>query len=252
MYGVVCDNDGPLVGVVVENQTQMHRVTTDFKGSYSIPANIGNVITYKFLGKRTHTLIYAPDVSGDVVMKDDVYKLEDVVCVAFGEQKKSTVVGSFDYIKGEELQKIGRTSSYSVIEDMLNFTSGVYGTKGDDGIFHGIIRGKCTVSSETSPLVIVDGHAYQGVPSEIQIDDVESVSVLKDASSCALYGANGANGAILIKLKDVKKIGNRLRVSLDHGWKFHGPTYDVIRDVKTYDELMYLSLYNKYVERGLS
>ena len=183
-----------------------------------------------------------------VTMKSDAEMLDEVMVVAFGTQKKSSFTGSAAVLNSEDLNKHITTN---VANALVGTTPGLQmrGGSGAPGAGSGSIniRGISSLSLSTEPLVIVDGAPYSASLSNIPQSDIESVTVLKDAASAALYGARGASGVILITTKTGKN--KKPQVNVDVKWGSNSRAvqdYETINDPGQYYEAMYSQYYNYY------
>ncbi len=206
LHGVVKGTDGmPLPGVNVVIKGTTKGVTTDFDGKYSISVDgKGSVLVFSFIGYNTKEVTVGENTTIDVVIEEENKKLDEVVIVGYGTQKKSTLTGSIASIKSESIMK---TPVSNVTNSLTGRTLGVVvaqrsGKPGDNpaDIF---IRGRATTGDQT-PLIIVDG-AERPSFGDIDPNEIENISVLKDASSTALFGIKGGNGVILITTKSGKE-----------------------------------------------
>lgn len=238
--GKVTAQDGePLPGVNVTVQGTTIGTVTDFNGQYSIDvANSSAVLVYSFVGYVTQTVTVGNNSVLDIQLEEDVKALEEVVVVGYGVQKKSLVTGAISKVASDELVK---GSSTRVTQALQGKTAGVFitNTSGQPGSFVSIkIRGIGT-NGDTEPLYIVDGLPTNGYGIDyLNASDVESIEVLKDAASAAIYGARGANGVVLITTKSGKK-NSRFSVSLDSYYGIQNPWKKLnVLEPKQYFELM--------------
>ena len=183
-----------------------------------------------------------------VVMKSDTEMLDEVMVVAYGTAKKSAFTGSASVIKSETLEK----RQVSNLSNALSGTvSGVQtqSTNGQPGTSATVrIRGIGSMYASNNPLYVVDGIPYEGDISAVNSQDIESMTVLKDAAAAALYGARGANGVILVTTKKGKS--GDTQISLDARWGVNSrlvKNYDVLQNANTYMETAYSALYNGYL-----
>lgn len=198
--GRVKDNNGaPMsnVSIVVKNTTR--GATTDASGHFSVSASPKDVLIFSYTGYNPEEVILNGQVTVNVILKPEASKLSDVVIVGYGTQKKVDLTGSVATIGAKELESRPITN---VSSSLAGLASGVYvrqgsGTPGSDGASI-TIRGLGTLSS-TSVLVLVDGVISS--MDAVNPNDVESITVLKDAASASIYGALAANGVILITTK---------------------------------------------------
>ena len=180
-----------------------------------------------------------------VVLKSDAEQLEEVMVVAYGTAKKSAFTGSAATIKNE---KITSRQTSNVTNALAGQVAGVQttsstGQPGKDATVR--IRGIGSISASNTPLYVVDGVPYDGEISAISTSDIESMTVLKDAASNALYGARGANGVILITTKRGKT--GDARVTFDAKWGVNKrgiPSYETVSDPGKFYEMAYSAIYN--------
>ena len=248
---VVSEDDGqPIVGAsVVVKGTQIGTVT-NFDGIFSfehLPQS-AKILEISYIGMQT--LDVSVKSTMKVVLKSDTRQLEEVMVVAYGQQKKSAFTGSAGVINADKLAQ-------RVVSNITNAVSGqiagvqAISNNGQPGAAATIrIRGIGSMSSSNSPLYVVDGVPYDSDVSAINPQDIESMTVLKDASANAIYGARGANGVILITTKSGKT--GTAKISVDAKWGTNSrmvPMYDVIGP-KEYYETQYKAFYNSKIYAG--
>ena len=202
-----------------------------------------------YIGMQTQEVAIKPSVK--VMMKSDSEMLDEVMVVAYGTAKKSSFTGSASTIKSE---KIAERAVSNVTNAMAGQVAGVQITQssGQPGSSASIrIRGIGSMSASNSPLYVVDGVPYDGSISAINPQDIESMTVLKDAAANAIYGARGANGVVLITTK--KGATDAAQITVDAKWgsnKRGVPNYDVMTDPAMYYETAYRALYNSQFYNG--
>ncbi|MGP1477341.1 MAG: SusC/RagA family TonB-linked outer membrane protein [Phocaeicola sp.] len=238
----------PVVGAsVVVDGTTLGTVT-DIDGNFSV-SNVpssAKTLTVSYIGMKSQTLAIKSNLK--VSLEPDTEQLDEVMVVAFGTAKKSAFTGSAAVVGKEDIAKhvttnVANTLAGSVPGLQIRGTSGQPGS--DSGKFK--IRGIASLYAGEDPLVIVDGAPYTASLSNINPDDIESVSVLKDAASAALYGARGAAGVILITTK--KGNNHDAQVTLNAKWGVNSRAvqdYDTIDDPAEYYEAYYAQVYNNY------
>lgn len=207
--GTVVDaaNDEPLVGATVEPIGGGQAVATDIDGNFllKVPASVKQ-IRVSYVGYIAETMAIRPDMV--VKLTSTSENLDDLVVIAYGTASKESLTGSVAVINDKEIEKRPVSSVTSALEGMAPGVQ-VNGTTSTPGSSPAImIRGINTVNGSTSPLYVVDGVVWNGGINDINPNDVENISVLKDAASCALYGSKGANGVVLITTKRAKNTGN--------------------------------------------
>lgn len=199
--GTVTDNEGePLIGATVQVAGTSTGISTDIEGNYTLTVPVGKTIKVSYIGYKPaqDKVTEGKDVY-DFVLSPDATSLDDVVVVGYGVQKRSEVTGSISTVKGDQIRDF---SVNSVADALSGMSAGVSVTKstGSPGEAPDIlIRGAGSVNG-MPPLYIVDG-VKQAAGFNFNMRDVESIEVLKDAGSCAIYGAEAAGGVILVTTK---------------------------------------------------
>ncbi|WP_103068881.1 SusC/RagA family TonB-linked outer membrane protein [Aquimarina sediminis] len=205
--GQVTYEDGyPLPGASVSIKGTTIGTVTNFDGEYTIEAKEGQTLVFNYLGMKTEEKrVYSSTGRIDVVLFTDDSILEEIVVVAYGVQSKKSLVGSVSSITSETISNQQVTSPVRAIQGAVPgvniLTSG--GQPGNNPDIR--IRGFGSINAAQAPLIVVDGAAFNGNLNTISQDQIESISVLKDASSTSLYGSRGANGVILITTKKGRK-----------------------------------------------
>lgn len=206
--GTVTGPDGfPIPGVNILQKGTNNGAVTDFDGVYSITLRDGSkALVFSYIGYQTKEIDVTGKTDVNVVLEEDVEGLDEVVVVGYGTQKKESVVGSISQIKGEDLQELnmGITNVAEALQGNLPGVTAIQGSgvpgRDDTRIF---IRGQATWNGSGQPLILVDG--VPRLLDNIDFNDIENISVLKDASATAVFGVQGANGVILITTKRGKK-----------------------------------------------
>jgi TonB-linked SusC/RagA family outer membrane protein len=215
--GIVSGDTGVIPGVNVNVKGSKVSAQTDFDGSFSVKAKTGDVLVFSYVGMEEITAIVGPSSKVDVKMKDSGKALDEVVVVAYGNAKKSSYTGSAVSIKGEDFAKRATTNVLSTIEGA---TSGVQivSASGQPGAAPAIrIRGFSSINGSNTPLYVVDGVPFAGDISNLSSSDIESLTVLKDASSTSLYGSKAANGVIIITTKTGKSSKDKFSLNVSQG-----------------------------------
>ena len=247
--GTVTDETGaPVIGAAVVVEGTTRGTSTDVAGSYEIaaPANANLVFTY--LGYKSQTVAVSGRSTIDIVLVADSEQIEEVVVQAFGVAKKEAFTGSAATIKSDDLVK---TQSSNVANALQGKVAGLQtsqgsGSLGSEPVIR--IRGIGSINAGNDPLWVVDGVPYEGDKNNINMADIETMTVLKDAASNALYGARGANGVIMITTKRAK--AGDARVNFDAKWGVNMAArqlYDYTRDPGQYYEMHHKSLKNYFM-----
>jgi TonB-linked SusC/RagA family outer membrane protein len=229
--GVVTDAaDGqPLPGVSVVVKGTTVTTSTDANGRYTINVASDATLVFNFIGMKAQEEAVVGRATINVALEGEAKRLEDVIVVAYGTAKKESFVGSAGVVSSKQLAK--RTVS-NVTKALEGTVAGVQTTagSGQPGSSSTIrIRGFGSINSSSAPLYVVDGAPYDGAITAINPDDIESVTLLKDASAGALYGARGANGVVLVTTKSGKE--GQLKVNLKASWGIASraiPRYDLM------------------------
>lgn len=238
--GKVADNQNmPLPGVNVVVKGTMNGMVTDANGAFRLEVSNEDVIVFSFIGYEEQQITVGTQTSINVTLIEEMSDLSEVVVVGYGAQKKSLVTGSISSIKADE---IANTSSTRVDQALQGRTSGVTilpvsGSPGSGAKIR--IRGTGT-NGNSNPLYIIDGMKTSSIDN-IAPSDIESIEVLKDAASAAIYGTEGANGVIIISTKKGKKGEGQVSYDFQYG----------IQTVRTQMELMNAAEYSQYMtEQG--
>ncbi len=227
--GIVTDEaNDPIVGASVICKGTSVGTATDIYGRFTLDVpESGAIIQVSYVGMLPLELPVQPEMK--IVMKENTNDLDEVVVIGYGTVKKKDVLGSITTVKDKDLQD--RTSG-NILESMRGLTSGVRITNsGQAGSSPSmVIRGLGSLTNNT-PLFIIDG-AYAGNELGVNVEDIESIQVLKDASSAAIYGSRAANGVVIIKTKSGRSGG--LKVKFDTQIQLNWlPRYDLM-DAETY------------------
>ena len=198
--GLVCDDQNvPLIGATVMVKGTTNGTIADVDGTYSLSVNEGDVLQAVFTGYLTQEVIVGKADKINFILREDRSLLDEVVVIGYGQAKKSDLTGAVASVK---MNDINNVPAYSVDNAMQGRVAGaeIMSTTGEPGATTTIrIRGTRSVEASNEPLIVVDGvvDAISDL-NDINPEDIESITVLKDASSTAIYGARGANGVILV------------------------------------------------------
>ena len=233
--GTVVDSKGePIIGANIMTEGTKNGTITDIDGVFKLNVRPGTKLKISFIGYETKVVVAKNDMR--IVMADDATTLQEVEVVAYGAQKKVTVTGAISSIKGEELMRTPISSVANVLAgQMTGLTTVQYsGEPGADAaeIF---VRGKATWAN-SSPLIQVDG--VQREMGDIDPSEIESITVLKDASATAVFGVRGANGVILITTKRGKE--GKAKISFSTSASVLMPT-KMVEQANSYE---YATFYN--------
>ncbi|HKJ43959.1 MAG TPA: TonB-dependent receptor [Sunxiuqinia sp.] len=233
----------PGVSVVIQGTTS--GTITDIDGNYALKAPANGTLVFSYIGMQTQSINVDGRSTIDVALEGQNVGVDEVVVVGYGTQKKSLVTGAISKVGGEELSK---TADMRVTQALQGKTAGVVissnsGQPGDNISVR--IRGIGT-NGDAEPLYIIDGLPMSGSGTDfLSSNDIESIEVLKDAASAAIYGARGANGVILITTKKGRK-DSKMTVSYDGYYGLQNPW----RKLRLLDGQQYMMLTNEAAING--
>lgn len=203
------DNE-PLIGVSVQVKEAGTGGITDMDGKYSVTAQPGQTLVFSYIGYQSQDVKVGASSTINIALKEDTEMLDEVVVVGYGVQKKKLVTGATVQVKGDNIAKLNTTNPLQAMQGQTPGVS-IASTSGQPGADMKVtIRGLGTVGN-SAPLYLIDG--VGGDISTLNPADIESIDVLKDAASAAIYGAQAANGVVLITTKSGKE--GKAVVSLD-------------------------------------
>ena len=245
----------PIPYASVHLEGTMTGVSSDGEGGYAITIPEDGILIFSSIGYTTREVAVEGRSILNVTLEPDTESLEETIVIAYGTSTRSSFTGSATMV---DAQTIGSRVSTNVTSALAGTTPGVQviSSSGDPAAGGATIsiRGIGSMSASNSPLYIVDGMPFDGSISDINPNDVESMSVLKDASASAIYGARGANGVVLITTKRATG-STEAKIRFDARWGSNSrliPQYDVIDDPAQYYETHYRMMYNSQVYAGKS
>ena len=243
--GKVSDGSGPLPGVSVVVKGSTIGTETDFDGKYSIKASSGDILTFRYLGYLSIDKTIGSSSIINVSMKEDANILDEVVIVGYGTTTKKSFTGTASVVSSEN---IDAKAVSNVAQALIGEVSGVSVTRtnGRPGSSATIrIRGFSSIEGNSAPLYVVDGVPFSGDINAINPNDIESTTILKDASATAIYGARGANGVVLLTTR--KGTSGKNTVEFDFQSSVSSrtlPRYNLVDSEEEYMELVYAGLRN--------
>ena len=247
--GVVKDSSNelgvPFASIMVKGT--MIGASTDADGLYTLSVPANGILVFSSIGYKDTEVPVDGKTTHDVYLHPDTETIEETIVVAFGTATKESFTGSATVVKSDDIAK---TQSSDVTRALEGVVAGVQmttasGTLGSSPSI--MVRGISSMSAGTAPLYVVDGIPYSGDMNNINPADIESMTVLKDAASNALYGARGANGVIMITTKKAKRGDATINVEAKWGLNTKAlKDYDVITDPGQYYEAYYTALRNYY------
>ena len=243
--GKVSDGSGPLPGVSVVVKGSTIGTETDFDGKYSIKASSGDILTFRYLGYLSIDKTIGASSIINVSMKEDANILDEVVIIGYGTTTKQSFTGAAATVSSEN---IDAKAVSNVAQALIGEVSGVTVTRTDGRPGSGAtirIRGFSSIEGNRSPLYVVDGVPFSNDVNSINPNDIESTTILKDASATAIYGARGANGVVLITTR--KGTVGKNTVEFDFQTSVSSrtlPRYNLVDNEEEYMELVYAGLKN--------
>lgn len=217
--GTVKDANGePVIGATVQEQGTKNVAVTDLDGNYSIKTTGGNKLQFSYIGMKTQTVDASGKTVVNVTLEDEATALDDLVVIGYGAVKKRDLTGAVTSVSAED---IGQIPVANVSEALTGKMAGVNITTTEgspDADVKIRVRGGGSLSQDNSPLYVVDGFPVESI-SDISPSEIESIDVLKDASSTAIYGARGANGVIIVTTKSGSEGKIQVNFNGSLGWK---------------------------------
>lgn len=225
--GVVTDEQGePLIGCTIQLKGSQVATVADLDGKFKMQVPAKGIITFSYIGYKTQELKAAPNMK--VIMKEDSHVLNEVVAVGYGTMKRSDITGSVVSVKSEDMQQ----TSASTMDQMLQGRAAGMQITSNGGAAGGStsvqIRGINSLNSTNEPVYVIDGaivassagdDVFSNPLADLNPNDVESIEILKDASATAIYGAQAANGVIIVNMKKGKESNApKINVKTQIGW----------------------------------
>ena len=214
--GTVVDAQGPVIGASVMEKGTTNGTVTDFDGNFTLNVNPGATIVISYIGYETQEIKVGNQSNINITLNEDDAVLEEVVVVGYGTMKKKLVTGATVQVKGDDIAKLNTTNA---LEAMQSSTPGVQITQSSSQPGSGykvFIRGAGTIG-DSAPLYVIDGVAGGNLDG-INPNDIESIDILKDAASAAIYGSRAANGVILVTTKQGREGKIELTYNGAIGW----------------------------------
>lgn len=244
------EDDSPIIGASIKIQGTKMGAATDIDGKFRLEnVKKGATLVVTYIGMQTKTVKAGENMK--IYMTSDSKSLDEVVVqVAYGAAKKSTLTGAVTQVDSKQIEVRPVSSVTSALEGT---TSGVqinstYGQPGEEPSIR--IRGFGTVNGSATPLYVLDGVPFGGNISDLNSNDIESITVLKDAASCALYGNRASNGVILITTKRGKGEKMAFNLKVNQGTYSRGIKEYKILNAKEFMETSWLNLRNSRISAG--
>ena len=242
--GIISDDTGqPLPGATVIIKGTTRGVITDLDGSYTIEANQGETLVFSFIGMDTQIIEVTGQVQVNVQMKDKLDELDEVTVVAFGKQKKESVLSSITTVDTKDLKVPSSNLTTALAGRMAGLIS--YQRSGEPGQDNAsfFIRGVTTFGYKKDPLILLDNNEVSSQDlARMQPDDIASFSIMKDATATALYGSRGANGVILVTTKEGAE--GKAKINIRYENSFSTAT----NQIELADPITYMKLHNEAIK----
>ncbi|MCE5331831.1 MAG: TonB-dependent receptor [Bacteroidales bacterium] len=249
--GTVVDQKGdPIIGATIQVKGTTTGTITDFNGAFKINAAENATLQFSSIGYTNQTATVAGKSTFRIVLSESTQALDEVVVVGYGTVKKSDVTGAVSSINSDQLKERSNTNA---MQSLAGQVAGVQiqQTQGAPGTAPTIkIRGTSTITAGTSPLYVIDGYPMEGVDmGNINPQDIESIEVLKDASSTAIYGSRGSNGVVLVTTKSGKAGKTKVDITYEKGFQ------QLVRKVDMMDSQEFIQYYidahnNAWIAKG--
>jgi len=227
--GKVVDKSGaalPGVSVVVKGTTL--GTTTDNNGDFSLllPPD-AKTLTFSFIGMDSQDVTLGNTTVFNITLAESSINLDEVIVVGYGTQKKSDITGTVASLGQDRLEKLPNVNIAQAIQGSIAGVTITTNSAGANPDIEMLIRGRNSITASTSPLIVVDGVPYSGSLSDVNINDIKSLEVLKDASAAAIYGSRGSNGVILI----TTKVGTSEKTSINYDAYYSIQSYTNLPDI---------------------
>jgi TonB-linked SusC/RagA family outer membrane protein len=233
------DVSADVMGVSVQVKSTPVGTYTGINGEYNIQAEANATLVFSFIGMLTKEEAVSGRARVDVTLEEDAQLIEEVVVVGYSVQKRRDVSGAVSKVDGKELGKIPTSSTQMAMQGRVAGVQ-VSNQTGAPGAAVSVrIRGVGSISSSNDPLYIVDGIPVEAGLNNISPNDIESISVLKDASSAAIYGSRANNGVVLITTKGGKAGKSQVQYNMQLGFQQHGRLTPMVNTAQ------YIELYNE-------
>ena len=244
------EDGSPVIGASIKVVGTNTGTVTDIDGNFSLNAPADAKLEISYIGMVSKTVKAGRKMK--IALDADNHSLDDVIVVAYGTAKKSAFTGSAGEVKASDIDvHVTSTATSALVGKVAGIQA--TSTSGEPGAAPTIrIRGIGSLHASSTPLYIVDGAPYEAGIANINPSDIESISVLKDASASAIYGARGANGVVIVTTKHAKH-GQDAQVKFDAKWGSNSrliPQYDVIDNAAEYLETMYRAKFNSKYYHG--
>ncbi len=244
---VVDDNGDPAIGATIQIKGTTQGTVTDIDGNFNLSAPADGILVISYVGYVTQEVPVSASMRVELVM--DSQMLDEVIAVAYGTARRSSFTGAASQVSGDRIQRLQVSNISKSLEGAMSGVQVVSsnGTPGSSADI--IIRGLGSISANQNPLIVVDGVPYEGSLNSISAQDIESLTVLKDAAANSMYGARGSNGVLIITTKSGRAGQVKVNFESRLGFNARGvKSYDIITDPGEYYEMMFESVRNSLLD----
>ena len=204
--GTVFDETGEtMIGASVTQKGTRNAVSTDIDGKYTISVPSNSTLTFSYVGYKSKSVQVDGRSTIDVTLESSTTMLNEVVAIGYGTVRKKDLTGAVSSVSGKDLAKVPVTSAAAALQGKAAGINIVQQSGAPGAGVNVTVRGGASLTQSTTPLYIVDGFPMDNALSNIDVNDIETIDVLKDASSTAIYGARGSNGIVVITTKSAKE-----------------------------------------------
>ncbi len=251
--GKVTDQTGaPIPGASVVVKETTIGAMTDNNGNFSLSLpRDGKILSFSFLGLRSQEIAIDSKTEYNVVLSEETIGLEEVVAIGYGTVKRSDLTGAVSSVTSNDIKKEPVTNLAQAIQGKAPGVVVMANSGAPGGNIKVRIRGANSMQGSNEPLYVVDGVALNIGINDLNVNDIESVEVLKDASSTAIYGSRGANGVIMITTKGGKSGATRAQVTINTGFSNLAKKYDLL-DAGSFSELVNVYKPNYYTAQQIA
>ncbi len=245
---VVDSNQQPIIGASVVEKGSNNGVVTDVAGKFSMSVTAGAVLEVTYLGYTAQEITVGTNSVLSIVLEEDYMSLDEVVVIGYGAVKKSNLTGAVSSVDMDEIPRNATTSLSNMLTGRVPGLVITQQSADPTGGYDIIIRGKTSTGAGNDPLYVIDGFPGGDINS-ISPNDIESIEVMKDASSTAIYGARAANGVILVTTKRGKAGKMNISVQLNTSLQTMSNPYDIV-SAKDYMEMSNAYYYEDWMYRN--
>lgn len=238
--GVVSDATGePLAGATVLQKGSSNGVATDLDGKFTISVPSKANLVVSFIGCETATIAVDGRTTIDVTLKDNSTVLDEVVAIGYATVKKKDLTGAVSSVSGTELTRVPVGSAAAALQGKAAGVNITTQNSAPGASLNITVRGGTSITQGTAPLYIVDGFEMDNALTNIDINDIETIDILKDASATAIYGARGSNGIIVITTKSAQKGKTKIDYNAFFSWEKLSKKLDLMNNAADYVRYQY-------------